>query len=59
MHRVETEPSDVTDLYHGLRDPDKRIYGLATIAPAIKGLSAYLATVETIVVDGVDAGHDA
>ena len=22
VNRVETEPSDVTDLYHGLRGPD-------------------------------------
>ena len=22
VNHVETEPSDVTDLYHGLRDPD-------------------------------------
>ena len=54
---VETEPSDVTDLYHGLCGPDNRIYGLATTAPAIKGSSAYLATVQTIVIDWVDAGH--
>jgi hypothetical protein len=39
--------------------PWQHIYGLATIASAIKGSSAYLhvATVQTIVVDRVDARH--
>ena len=50
VNRVETKPSDVTDLHHGLRGPDNISYSLATTAPTIKGSSAYLATVQTIVV---------
>ena len=53
---VETEPSDITDLYRGLRGHDNGSMAYQLVS-AIKGLSAYLATVQTIVIDRVDTRY--